>query len=65
MTETPPWPTSARAVVIGAGIVGNSLAGHLAELGWTDLVQVSVRWADEIMQLYRAKDSKEGTGDAS
>ena len=38
MTETPPWPTSARAVVIGAGIVGNSLAGHLAELGWTDLV---------------------------
>ena len=38
MTETPSWPTSARAVVIGAGIVGNSLAGHLAELGWTDLV---------------------------
>jgi glycine cleavage system aminomethyltransferase T/glycine/D-amino acid oxidase-like deaminating enzyme len=25
-------------VVIGAGIVGNSLAHHLAELGWTDLV---------------------------
>jgi glycine cleavage system aminomethyltransferase T/glycine/D-amino acid oxidase-like deaminating enzyme len=32
------FPTSARAVVIGGGIVGNSLFGHLAELGWTDLL---------------------------
>src|SRR6201996_6477516 len=31
-------PASARAVVIGAGIVGNSLAYWLSELGWTDLV---------------------------
>jgi glycine/D-amino acid oxidase-like deaminating enzyme len=38
MTETSSLPTSARAVVIGAGIVGNSLAYHLAELGWTELV---------------------------
>jgi glycine cleavage system aminomethyltransferase T/glycine/D-amino acid oxidase-like deaminating enzyme len=37
MTEL---PTSARAVVIGAGIVGNSLVYHLARLGWTDLVLV-------------------------
>src|SRR5918997_339258 len=31
-------PTSARVVVIGAGIVGNSLVYHLARLGWRDLV---------------------------
>jgi len=33
-------PASAKAVVIGAGIVGNSVAYHLARLGWRDLVQV-------------------------
>src|SRR5512133_3714113 len=31
-------PATARAVLIGAGIVGNSLAHHLARLGWSDLV---------------------------
>src|SRR5712672_3029503 len=38
MTETPSLPARASAVIVGAGIVGNSLAFHLAELGWTDLV---------------------------
>lgn len=31
---------SAQVVVIGAGIVGNAIVGHLAELGWSDIVQV-------------------------
>ena len=34
------FPTSARAVVIGCGIVGNSLSYHLTRLGWTDVVQI-------------------------
>ncbi len=33
-------PTRANVVVIGAGIVGNCVVGHLAELGWTDIVQL-------------------------
>ena len=34
------FPATARAVVIGAGIVGNSLVHHLAQLGWRELVLV-------------------------
>jgi glycine cleavage system aminomethyltransferase T/glycine/D-amino acid oxidase-like deaminating enzyme len=33
-------PDRASAVIIGAGIVGNSLAYHLGRLGWTELVLV-------------------------
>jgi glycine cleavage system aminomethyltransferase T/glycine/D-amino acid oxidase-like deaminating enzyme len=33
-------PTTAKVVVIGAGIVGNCLVGHLARLGWTDIVMI-------------------------
>src|SRR4051812_7551774 len=50
MTQRPPAsrkdalmasvPPSARVVVIGAGIVGNSLVHHLAQLGWRDIVQI-------------------------
>jgi sarcosine dehydrogenase len=36
----PALPSSARAVVIGGGIVGCSVAYHLAKLGWTDTVLV-------------------------
>ena len=32
------FPTTARAVIIGGGIVGCSTAYHLARLGWRDLV---------------------------
>lgn len=35
MTET---PDKVRAVVIGGGVVGCSVAYHLAKLGWTDVV---------------------------
>jgi sarcosine dehydrogenase len=33
-------PSSAKAVIIGGGIVGSSTAYHLAKLGWTDTVLV-------------------------
>nr|MBI2904000.1 FAD-binding oxidoreductase [Chloroflexota bacterium] len=32
------FPRHARVVIIGAGIVGNSMAYHLARLGWKDIV---------------------------
>ncbi len=33
-------PDHADVVVIGAGIVGNCLVGHLAEFGWRNIVQI-------------------------
>lgn len=33
-----PFPTQARVVVIGGGIVGTSVAYHLTERGWKDVV---------------------------
>ncbi|NJD26666.1 MAG: FAD-dependent oxidoreductase [Chloroflexi bacterium] len=34
------FPTRAKVVVIGAGIVGNSVAYHLANLGWRDILLI-------------------------
>ncbi|MFY8146477.1 MAG: NAD(P)/FAD-dependent oxidoreductase, partial [Rhodobacter sp.] len=36
-------PTTAKAVVIGGGIVGCSTAYHLGKLGWTDTVLLERR----------------------
>lgn len=40
MSSRSDLPATARVVVIGAGIVGNSIVGHLAEMGWRDIVQL-------------------------
>ena len=34
------FPNNARVLVIGAGIVGNSVVSHLADKGWRDIVMV-------------------------
>ncbi len=35
---SPTFPDSARAVVIGGGVIGCSVAYHLTKLGWRDVV---------------------------
>src|SRR3954463_7885465 len=35
---SPSFPDSARAVVIGGGVIGSSVAYHLTRLGWRDVV---------------------------
>ncbi|MEK7293120.1 MAG: FAD-dependent oxidoreductase, partial [Actinomycetota bacterium] len=34
------FPHRAKVVVVGAGIVGNCLIGHLSKLGWKDMVLI-------------------------
>src|SRR3954464_5677964 len=38
--QPPALPTAARAIVVGGGVAGCSIAYHLARLGWTDVVLV-------------------------
>jgi glycine/D-amino acid oxidase-like deaminating enzyme len=33
-------PSQARAVVIGCGIVGNSVAYHITDQGWSDVLLI-------------------------
>lgn len=37
-SQLPPLPGQVRVVICGGGIVGTSVAYHLAKLGWTDIV---------------------------
>jgi len=37
MSQSPVVPTHARVVIVGGGIMGCSLAYHLAHQGWTDI----------------------------
>ena len=41
--RSPALPDRARAVVIGGGAIGTSIAYHLAKLGWTDTVLLERR----------------------
>ena len=36
-------PSQARAVIVGGGVVGASIAYHLAKLGWRDVVLIERR----------------------
>ena len=36
--RTADLPARARVVIIGGGVIGTSIAYHLAHLGWTDVV---------------------------
>ncbi|HEY3648436.1 MAG TPA: FAD-binding oxidoreductase, partial [Streptosporangiaceae bacterium] len=38
MTEPAGLPSRARVVIIGGGVIGASVAYHLAQLGWTDVL---------------------------
>ncbi len=43
MTDRPSFPSQARVVVIGGGIVGCSVAYHLTKRGWRDVVLLERR----------------------
>ena len=38
MTTDPQLPDRAQVVIVGGGVTGCSIAYHLAQLGWTDVV---------------------------
>ena len=38
LSSAVPLPESARVVIVGGGIIGTSIAYHLAHAGWKDVV---------------------------
>ena len=50
MVETA-LPKEARVVIIGGGVVGCSVAYHLAKLGWSDIAELE-QLADALSQGY-------------
>jgi glycine/D-amino acid oxidase-like deaminating enzyme len=38
VTEHGELPSRARVVIIGGGVIGTSVAYHLARMGWTDVL---------------------------
>ena len=50
-------PARARAVVIGGGVSGCSVAYHLAKAGWTDVVLLERKHVGKTITVYT-----DGTG---
>ena len=55
-------PTSARVVIIGGGISGCSVAYHLAELGWTDVVLLERKQLTSRHHLARGRARRPAAG---
>lgn len=48
-----PLPSQARVVICGGGVVGSSVAFHLAKMGWTDIVLLEQgRWDNVFEFIY-------------
>ena len=44
-------PDRARCVIVGGGVAGTAIAYHLAELGWSDVVLLDRKRADQRLDL--------------